>query len=187
MKNIYTDLTATILLTFSLISANAQNPSMTLPADITHDKHHRADMSSPKERARSRTQQMDDALGLDEKQYKKIYKIFFKEENAKDAASSNGAPMGPPPGAIGGGRPPQGSGFSPENGAGGPPSGPRPEVPSHIDGYPSEPPVVKVGGKAIDSDEYIDSREEKFRQILTEHQYSLWRKLHPDPTGFFIR
>lgn len=39
-------------------------------------------------------------------------------------------------------------------------------------GQPQKP---TVGGKDIDSDEYIDAREEKFKKILT-----------PDPAGVFV-
>jgi hypothetical protein len=38
---------------------------------------------SAKERAVQRTDKMDKAVNLDEKQYKKIYKIFLKEEKFK--------------------------------------------------------------------------------------------------------
>ena len=51
-------------------------------------------------------------------------------------------------------------------------------------GGPQKP---KVGGKEIDSDEYIDAREENFKKILTPEQYQTWRKLHPDPSGFFVK
>ena len=99
-------------------------------------------------------------------------------------------PMGRPPGGMGG-FPPQGGGFPGGGpamdggfpggpGAGGPPSG----MP-----FPSgfgEPQKPAVGGKEIDSDEYIDAREAKFRKILSAEQYDTWRKLHPDPSGFFF-
>ena len=65
---------------------------------------------TPKERATQRTDEMHKAVRLDEKQYKKIYRIFLSEENAKQTAMENG-PMGPPPGGFPGGAPPQGGGF----------------------------------------------------------------------------
>lgn len=99
---------------------------------------------SPDEIARKKTDDMDKVLSLDEKQYKKIYRIYLKEENARQQAFEGMGPMGPPPGGM-------------------PPMG---------DWEPAKP---KVGGKDIDSDEYIDAREKKFQKILTEEQYMKWR------------
>lgn len=144
-----------------------------------------------KERAEKRTQEMNKAVSLDEKQYKKIYRIFLKEENAKDSAMGNGVPMGPPQ-AGSGGRPPQGGGAFGGPGMGRPGAGGLPSGRMDSGGMPprsgfpgGEPRKVTVGGKDIDGDEYIDEREEKFRKILSPEQYSIWRRLHPDPTGFF--
>lgn len=95
---------------------------------------------------------MHSIVNLDEKQYKKIYKIYLKEEEAREAAFD--FPMGPPPGM----------GFPGEFG---------------------EPQKPSVGGKEIDSDEYIDAREAKFKKILTDEQYSTLRRVHPDPAGHF--
>ena len=134
---------------------------------------------------------MDKAVNLDEKQYKKIYRIFLKEENAKDSAMGNGGPMGPPP-AGSEGRPPQGGGSFGAPRMGGPGAGGPPVGRVNGDGMPPKggfpgggPQKVTVGGKDIDSDEYIDEREAKFKKILSPEQYSTWRRLHPDPTGFF--
>ena len=73
-----------------------------------------------------------------------------------------------------------GGGFPGGPGAGGPPAGMFP-------GGFGEMPKPTVGGKEIDSDEYIDAREEKFKKILTPGQYAAWRAHKPDPTGFFIK
>ena len=112
-------------------------------------------------------------------------------QSAKDSAMGNGGPMGPPP-AGSEGRPPQGgeSFGAPRMGgpgAGGPPVGRMngDQMPPR-GGFPGGgPQKVTVGGKDIDSDEYIDEREAKFKKILSPEQYSIWRRLHPDPTGFF--
>ena len=151
----------------------------------------RMPVMSAQERAESRTQEMDKAVNLDEKQYKKIYRIFLKEENAKDSAMGNGGPMGPPP-AGSEGRPPQGGGSFGAPRMGGPGAGGPPVGRVNGDGMPPKggfpgggPQKVTVGGKDIDSDEYIDEREAKFKKILSPEQYSTWRRLHPDPTGFF--
>lgn len=147
-----------------------------------------APKQTAKQRAECRTNEMDKLLDLDQKQYKKIYNIFLKEENAKDSALEGGFPMGPPPGGMGAGMPPQGGGFpggagmgGSFPGAGGPPSG------MPFPGDFGEPRKPAVNGKEIDSDEYIDEREEKFRKILTPQQYSTLRRIHPDPSGFFVK
>lgn len=144
---------------------------------------------SPKERATERTDEMNKVVSLDKKQYKKIYRIFLKEENAKVAAMENGRPAGFPPGGFPGG-PGMSGGFEGGFGGGfpgGPPPGGFPGGPGAEGPVFGEPQKPTVGGKEIDSDEYIDRREEKFRKILSEEQYALWRKHCPDPTGFFIK
>ena len=178
MKTIFTLIIVPTLVCLLSFNAYAQESRPPRPGAGQEEFRGKAPRSA-KERAESRTQEMDKAVNLDEKQYKKIYRIFLKEENAKDSAMGNGGPMGPPP-AGSEGRPPQGGGSfgAPRMGgpgAGGPPVG-------RMNGGPQK---ITVGGKDIDSDEYIDEREAKFKKILSPEQYSTWRRLHPDPTGFF--
>ena len=184
--------TAAVALTFSSFAASAQMQRPDRPEGMPGPEHHQMSLT-PRQRAEQRTDEMDKAVRLDDKQYKKIYKIFLKEENAKETAMGNGGPMGMPPGGMGGGRPPQGGGFQggPAMGGGVPggPGGPGAGGPPSGMPFPgdfSEPQKPAVGGKEIDSDEYIDSREEKFKKILSAEQYDSWRKLHPDPSGFFF-
>ena len=182
--------TAVVVLTITSFSTSAQMHRPGHPEGRPRPEHHHQMSLTPRQRAEQRTNEMDKAVRLDDKQYKKIYKIFLKEENAKETAMGNGGPMGPPPGGMGGfppqdggfpGGPGMGGGFLGGPGAGGPPSG----MPFPGDfGAPQKP---AVGGKEIDSDEYIDAREAKFRKMLTAEQYGTWRRLHPDPTGFFIK
>ena len=133
------------------------------------DRPARPERPTAIKRAERRANEMAFAVNLDSKQYKKIYQIYLKEENAKDAAMENFAPMGPPPADFRGGMPPMGP----------PPAG------MPFPGGMGEMKTPKVGGKDINSDEYIDAREAKFKKILTPEQYATWRELHPDPTGFF--
>ena len=188
MKTIRLICTAVAAFSLASVSASAQMPGPQPQEGSPSPEHHQMTLT-PRQRAEQRTNEMDKAVRLDDKQYKKIYKIFLKEEKAKETAMGNGGPMGPPPGGMGG-RPPQGGGFpgGPAMGggfpggpgAGGPPSG------MPFPGDFGEPRKPTVGGKEIDSDEYIDAREAKFRKILTAEQYDTWRKLHPDPSGFFF-
>ena len=148
-----------IFMIISTFSAKAQMP----------DRPARPERPTAIKRAERRANEMAFAVNLDSKQYKKIYQIYLKEENAKDAAMENFAPMGPPPADFRGGMPPMGP----------PPAG------MPFPGGMGEMKTPKVGGKDINSDEYIDAREAKFKKILTPEQYATWRELHPDPTGFF--
>lgn len=147
---------------------------------------------TPEERAERRTDEMEKAVGLDSRQYKKIYRIYLKEENAKEAQMADRGPMGPPPQGGPGGQRMEGPG------AGGPPpggmhgsrppqGGPSSTGMSPKGDFTGQPRNAAVGGKDIDSDEYIDAREAKFRKILSSEQYATWRRLHPDPTGFFMK
>ena len=180
--------TTVATLALTTVSAFAQMPRPEHPESKPRPEQHQMKLT-PRQRAEQRTDEMDKAVRLDDKQYKKIYKIFLKEENAKETVMGNGGPVGPSPGSMGG-FPPQGGGFSGGMGmgggfqggpgAGGPPSG------MPFPGNFGEPQKPAVGGKKIDSDEYIDAREAKFRKILTAEQYDTWRKLHPDPSGFFF-
>lgn len=93
--------TAVFALTLSSFSASAQMQRPERPEGRPMPAEQM--MLTPRQRAEQRTNEMDKALGLDDKQYKKINKIFLKEENAKEASMENGGPMGPPPGGMGGG------------------------------------------------------------------------------------
>ena len=135
-------------------------------------ERHRKEIRTPEEIAKIKTERLQKEVILDDKQFKKIYKIYLKEEQAKQQAME-GNMMPPPGGFPGGGHPPQGGG--PGMGHGTPPHAMFGDM-----------AVPTVGGKAIDSDEYIDSREKKFRKILTPEQYERFRSIHPDPSGFFM-
>ena len=186
-----------VLVAVSSFSASAQMqypqrpPMGERPGEMHGERPQRPVRLSPQEKAERRTDEMHKVVNLADKQYKKIYKIYLKEENAKSSAMS--MPMGMPPGGMGGfpgggfpgggfpgGGFEMGGGFPGGPGAGGPPAGMFP-------GGFGELPKPTVGGKEIDSDEYIDAREEKFKKILTPEQYSAWRAHKPDPTGFFIK
>lgn len=191
MRTIRFYIAVTALVCLSLLNnAYAQGVRPTRQG-TEQEEFKRMPVMSAQERAEKRTQEMNEAVSLDQKQYKKIYRIFLKEENAKDSAMGNGGPMGPPP-AGSEGRPPQGGGSFGAPRMGGPGAGGPPVGRMNGDGMPPKggfpgggPQKITVGGKDIDSDEYIDEREAKFKKILSPEQYSTWRRLHPDPTGFF--
>lgn len=121
-------------------------------------------MKSPAEIAEKKAGMMQREVGLTEKQYKKVYKLFKKDEQYRQNLMEENMgemPMGRPDGmggpGMGGGRPPQGGDMS---------SRPRPE------GFPGMGPVEV-------SEEYIDKQDQKLRKILTDEQYLQWRSKHP--------
>ena len=179
-----------LIVVMASFSASAQMMGPQFPGERPDGMRMRPERPSAKERAEKRTGEMHKAVNLDPKQYKKIYQIYLKEENAIDSAMESDFPMGPPPGGMGGGRPPQGSGFPGGPGMGGGfPGGPGAGGPPSGMPFPGfgEPRRPAINGKEIDSDEYLDAREAKFRKILTPEQYAVWHRLHPDPSGFFIK
>ena len=81
--------------------------------DDPQEKVQKKEVPNPEKAAQRRTDEMDKALNLTEKQYKKIYKLFLKEEKEKVEAMMQrhpGGMDGQPPMA---GRPPMGGGRSP--------------------------------------------------------------------------
>lgn len=149
-------------------------------------------MTSPAERAERKAEMMQKEVGLTDKQYKKVYKLFKKDyqyrqdlmeermggmppmgERPEGMGGPGGGPgMGGPRGGMGGPGGGPGMGGGPRGG-GMPPQGemsgrPRPE------GFPGMGP----GGAEV-SDEYIEKQDRKLRKILTEEQYGQWRAKHP--------
>ena len=89
--------------------------------DDPQEEVQKKEVPNPEKAAQRRTDEMDKALNLTEKQYKKIYKLFLKEEKEKvenmmqrHPGGMNGQPPmgGRPP--MGGGRPPMGGGMPPQ-------------------------------------------------------------------------
>lgn len=141
---------------------------------------------SAKERAEWRTNEVDKAVNLDEEQYRKIYRIFLKEENAIESVLENCEVQGTPPypnevigsrgmgngyprGPVGNLRLQWYSRVSHGEALGGESASGSQEIAIR------EIPTPTVGGKEIDSKEYLDAREAKFRKILTQEQYASFR------------
>lgn len=149
--------------------------SLSASANIRYDdpqeEVQKKEVPNPEKAAQQRTDEMDKALNLTEKQYKKIYKLFLKEEKEKVEAmmqrhpgGMNGQPpmSGRPP--MGGGMPPQGGGFP---GMGGAPEGMNPEE------------RMKEHAEKMQKEQ--EKREKKIRKILTEEQYATWQTVKPQP------
>lgn len=144
--------------------------------DDPQEKVQKKEVANPEKAAQRRTDEMDKALNLTEKQYKKIYKLFLKEEKEKVEAmmqrhpgGMNGLPpmAGRPP--MGGGRPPMGGGMPPQGGGfpgmGGFPEGMSPEE------------RMKEHAEKMQKEQ--EKREKKIRKILTEEQYATWQTVKP--------
>lgn len=140
--------------------------------DDPQEKVQKKEVPNPEKAAQRRTDEMDKALNLTEKQYKKIYKLFLKEEKEKVEAMMQRHPGGmngqPPMGGrhpMGGGRPPMGGGMPPQGG--GFPEGMSPEE------------RMKEHAEKMQKEQ--EKREKKIRKILTEEQYAIWQTMKPQP------
>lgn len=149
---------------------------------------------SPERKAQMVTERMDSLLGLDKKQYKKLYKINLKEARRQaENATSSPFRMGGQPGQgsaggpdEGGGRPPRGNGMGPggpggHGGGGGRP--PRDFGGNHggpqSDRRLSPEDMEKLKEKEAKERE---KTEKKIRKILTTEQYDLWQNANPHPS-----
>ena len=143
---------AALLISFA--AANAQEQS---PQDMKGERPQRQQLK-PKERAKANADSLNALVQLDEKQYKKVYKIFLEEANSmSDLFPNRGGGQRPPmgggrPGGFsgGGGRPPMGQGQM----MGGP-NGQMKSIPERIN-------------------EIREKREKKLKKILTEEQYQIY-------------
>lgn len=154
--------------------------SLSASANIRYDdpqeKVQKKEVPNPEKAAQRRTDEMDKVLNLTEKQYKKIYKLFLKEEKEKVEAMMQRHPGGmngqPPMGGrhpMGGGRPPMGGGMPPQGG-GFPGMGGFPEGMS---------PEERMKEHAEKMQKKQEKREKKIRKILTEEQYATWQTVKP--------
>ena len=178
MRTFKTMLFAIVFLTVASFSAIAQTscPECSEAGSVM----------SAKERAEWRTNEVDKAVNLDEEQYRKIYRIFLREENAIESVLENCEVQGTPPcpnevigsrgmgngyprGPVGNLRLQWYSRVSHGEALGGESASGSQEIAIR------EIPTPTVGGKEIDSKEYLDAREAKFRKILTQEQYASFR------------
>lgn len=131
------------------------------------------EIPNPEKTARRQTDEMDRVLNLTEKQYKKIYKLYLKEEREKLKLKFGGKPMGregehpmPP---MDGGYPQMGGGQSGELG------------PALMGGRPPMLPQAHEAKHFEEEAERLKKIEKKLRKILTEEQYAVWLTMKPEP------
>ena len=82
--------------------------------DDPQEKVQKKEVPNPEKAAQRRTDEMDKTLNLTEKQYKKIYKLFLKEEKEKVEVMMQRHPGGMNGQPPMGGRPPMGGGMQPQ-------------------------------------------------------------------------
>lgn len=82
--------------------------------DDPQEKVQKKEVPNPEKAAQRRTDEMDKTLNLTEKQYKKIYKLFLKEEKEKVEAMMQRHPGGMNGQPPMGGSPPMGGGMQPQ-------------------------------------------------------------------------
>lgn len=125
---------------------------------------------SSTEQAQQITEQLTRELNLDNKQAKKVEKIyttFFDAMQNDRPQMGEFPPMGGPNGRFGGGMPPQGgrpdmgNGEHPQMNGQRPPMGPRPDM---------------MGDEVSQSemDKAIKKRDKNMRKILNDKQYNAW-------------
>lgn len=109
------------------------------------------EVPNPEKMAKRRTDEMNELLQLSEKQYKKIYKLYLKQEKEKVERMTEGhLPEG--------GMPPQGG------------------MPPRMEGMP---PSMPMKNEREDMQKQIKKFDKKLKKILTDEQYEIWSSRTP--------
>ncbi|MCD7968963.1 MAG: hypothetical protein LUF87_01240 [Alistipes sp.] len=147
---------------------------------------------SAEEMAEEKTALVAEKLGLDDKQSKKVYKLYLAQsKELLGSAQANRAQMGmergggPGGGGMRGGGPagggPGGGGMRGGGPAGGRPGGGGPGGPEIRDGQPSEGRPERMGPQPIEeSEKSIRKREKKMKKILTAEQFGQWQAMEKE-------
>ncbi|MBP5229768.1 MAG: hypothetical protein J6Z32_06455 [Bacteroidales bacterium] len=157
-------------LLFSFAAVNAQDPN---PKEVKGERP-QPQRVKPKDRARANADTLNALVQLDEKQYKKVYKIFLEEANSIYDLFPNRSGGGRPP--MGGGRPggfSGGGGRAPMggyNGGGG--------MGGSMGGYGGGRPPMNGQMKSFPEKikEIQEKREKKLKKTLTEEQYKIYEE-----------
>lgn len=144
--------------------------------DTPQEKVQKKEVPNPEKAAQRRTDEMDKMLDLTEKQYKKIYKLFLKEEKEKVEALMEHQPGGMNGQPPMGGRPPRGEGRLPMGGGIPPQGGGFPGMGGDTDDMT---PEERMKAHAEEMQEEQEKREKKIRKILTDEQYEIWQTRKP--------
>ena len=142
---------------------------------------------SVEESARRKTEMLQQELGLSQKQYKKVYKLYLKQaRKAESANQGETRPSGMSMNTAGGGGRPGGGGMGP---GGGPPSGGGGRTGSMGGGRPGSAGggemtpgqgMVRTGAPRasepyIEPEKDIEKRASKMKNILSSEQFRQWQ------------
>lgn len=144
--------------------------------DTPQEKVQKKEVPNPEKAAQRRTDEMDKMLDLTEKQYKKIYKLFLKEEKEKVEALMEHQPGGMNGQPPMGGRPPRGEGRPPMGGGMPPQGGGFPGMGGDTDDMT---PEERMKAHVEEMQKEQEKREKKIRKILTDEQYEIWQTRKP--------
>lgn len=146
----------TIVIMFAFVGLGPMMAVAQNPVDESRDVSVTRALPNPEKAAQKKTDEMNRLVNLTEKQYKKIYKLFFKSEKER-LEMTMPRPEGAP---FRGGMPPV------------PARGDLPlERKERPEGMPSGP------GKERQEEmrQQQEKMEKKIRKILTEEQYGKWK------------
>lgn len=158
MKRMRFVLTCGVLALSCLCGQAQQRPAGRIPA------------MTPERMAAGRTEYLTRELKLDDRQAKKVYKIYLKQaekllggmESRSFGEMGGRPPMGGPGGGMGPGRD----------------TGPVPGGPGMREGRPSGPgPQGMAVPPAEESEKELAARDRKMKKILSADQYAEWRRL----------
>lgn len=198
MKRIY--LMLMMLASVSIIAA-AEGQDSTARYGGPRPPHGRPEMLrhvSPEKKAEAKAERMQKAVDLSDKQYKKVYRLFLKTEQAKSEDMPQMRPpmggpggMRPPMGGPEGMRPPVGGGQRMRQAPGRQPDGNRnermaPDNRTDIgDGnQPDGDNLLQL--PELPSEEQIEAMQKedrKLRKILSEAQYEKWQRISAEKPG----
>ncbi|MCD8029488.1 MAG: DUF4890 domain-containing protein [Bacteroides sp.] len=112
----------------------------------------------PEVRARQMADEMQVKLELDQKQYKKIYKLFLREEKERSQTRPDPGRQGPPPGGRREGGPP----------------------PDRNREFSADRPQTRRGIDPEQMQKAIEEKNKKIKKILTDEQYEKWSSLEKE-------
>lgn len=168
----------TLAIAFAIMLSASWNISV---ADSVYDEpqktEQKKEIPNPVKEAKKRTDEMDRLLSLSEKQYKKIYKLYLKEEKEKVEKMFSRSGGQPP---MNGGRPPMGMGQPPVGGGFPPMSG---NHPGFGEGGPMMPPEHIKEKMAEEMRKREEKMLKKIRKILDDEQYEKWLEMKPKAPG----
>ncbi len=164
-------LSIAVCLISCLGTASAQSDDLnTNGRQQTERKQLPREVPNPEKIARQMTDQMKESLQLNEKQYKKIYKLNLKEQKERFTNSQNSGQRRPPMRGegfeMGGERPPMGGGRPPIMGDG--------SFPDQMDS-PSRTNGDSDKEKAESLQKVAEAKEKKIKKILSTEQYAKWQ------------